>query len=67
MKSDTLDPNGKLPPMMLRKNAAVANTWVVPSGPPLVSTYTMVKPVKPPIVENSMVMARALRIIGKVT
>ena len=38
-----------------------------PSGPPLVSTFTIVKPAKPPIRENSMVMAMRLRVIGKVT
>ena len=67
MNSDMLAPDGRLPPMMPTRKADVPNTWVVPSGPPLVSTATMVKPAKLPIREKIMVMAMTLRIIGKVT
>ena len=67
MNSDTLAPSGMSPPWMPTRNAQVANTCVVSSGPPAVRMRTMSKLAKVTISENSAVMAMMLRIIGSVT
>src|ERR1043165_9490772 len=52
---------------MPSRNAQVANTWVLSTGPPAVSTCTMSKFAKVTMVENSTVIAMMFRIIGNVT
>src|SRR5262249_61381837 len=66
MNSDTEAPSGMSPDLMPSMNAEVANTGGMLRGPPAVMICTMSKLAKVTMVENSIVMAMMLRIVGSV-